>query len=298
MLEGVTLENSRVYLADMIARLFALNSYIGLQPGFVKNTFTDCAQQCVTGLHDKTGHTLTLTEACTVQEALHFVAVHVESKLLQMQRDIDQTIYKDDAHVKQEVKKLLEKIDNGFVYFWDVSDQQYLEYVAYNLQKLYDKNKTIKTQVYWKQRISRDLSGVRELEQKRQLWITENQTTTVTQEMVLNAMLYKIQPSLVAARDWIDKDTQTMGEYKKKGKSFTKAEWNTEYNVKLLENIMEYIDRSITTPGVKPAKTYMPHQEHVTHFLRPKQRGALLDGGDGGRRDITELLEQLLELSL
>jgi hypothetical protein len=89
-----------------------------------------------------------------------------------------------------------------------------------------------------------------------------------------------------------------MQEYKKKGKSFTKAEWNTEYNVKWLENIMEYIDRSITTPGVKPEKTYVPSQEHVSHFLPGRYRGALLDGGDGGRRDISELLEQLLELSL
>jgi len=298
MLEGVTLENSRVYLADMIAKLLALNTYIGLQPGFVKNTFTDCAGQCVAGLHDKTGHTPTLAEAYKVQEALHFVAVHVESKLLQMQRDIDQTIYKDDAHVKQELKKLLEQIDNGFDYFWAASAQQYLEYVEYNLRKLYDKNKTISTQVYWKQRISRDLSGVQELEKKRQLWISENQSTTATQEMVLNAMLHKIHPSLVAARGWIDQDTRTMQEYKKKGKSFTKAEWNTEYNVKWLENIMEYIDRSITTPGVKPVPTYIPSQEHVSHFLPPRHRGALFDSGDGGRRDITELLEQLLELSV
>jgi hypothetical protein len=70
--------------------------------------------------------------------------------------------------VKQELKKLLEQIDNGFDYFWAASAQQYLEYVEYNLQKLYDKNKAIKTQTYWKQRISRDLSGVQELEKKRQ----------------------------------------------------------------------------------------------------------------------------------
>jgi hypothetical protein len=59
-----------------------------------------------------------------------------------------------------------------------------------------------------------------------------------------------------------------MQEYKKKGKSFTKAEWNTEYNVKWLENIMEYIDRSITTPGVKPAQTYMPSKPHAVFQLQ------------------------------
>jgi hypothetical protein len=59
MLEGVMLEKSSTYLRDMIAKLSSLNHYIRQQPGFVKNKFTECAEQCVAGFYtyyvDETG---------------------------------------------------------------------------------------------------------------------------------------------------------------------------------------------------------------------------------------------------
>jgi len=308
MLEGVTLENGTVYVADMKAKLIALNTHIRQQEGFVKNSFTECAKDCVDGLHDKT-----LTEACKVQEALHFIAVKLESNLLQMQRDIDQTIYKDDAHVKQELKILLETIDNGFDYFWAASAEQYIEHVQYNLQKLYDKVSKIRKQVYWKQNINRYVSLVRELETKRKSWSTWRPIDQV-QKLVCNDMLDLIRPKLVAAEEFINEDTaiwelcqgkrtsipatwNTRHNSQYYSKSYEKAEWNTAYNLKLLENIIEYMDRQITTPGVQPETTWKPNPAHLSHFL-PRNKHALLDGEGGGRRDMTELLQQLLELSM
>jgi hypothetical protein len=310
MLEGVTLENGKVYVADMKAKLIALNTHIREQNGFVTNSFTTCAQDCVDGLKPRLNDN-TLTEACKVQEALHFIAVKLEPKLLRMQRDIDQTIYKDDAHVKQELKILLEEIDNGFDYFWAASAEQYIEHVVYNLQKLYNKVSTTKKKVYWKQNINTYLSRVRALETQRKDWSTWKSIPELNKK-VEDYMLDHIRPRLVASMDYINEDTanyefahglppsvparwNSAYHMQNRDKSYVKAEWNTAYNFNLLHRIIAYMDRAITTPGVKPGWT--PNPIHVSHFL-PGKRHALLDGEGGGRRDMTELLQQLLELSV
>jgi hypothetical protein len=88
--------------------------------------------------HDENGRAWFKPKVMFVEQALHLIAVDVESKLLQMQRKIDDTIYKDDDTVKQELNTLLDNIKNGFVYFMAADAQQYVEYAQYNLQKLND----------------------------------------------------------------------------------------------------------------------------------------------------------------
>jgi hypothetical protein len=239
---------------------------------------------------DKAGPGVYTPKEVKVEDSLHFIAVHVESKLLQMQRDIDSTIYKDDAYVRQELEILLGNIEKGFDYCWAASAQQYVEYVEYNLQKLYDrvlvegrlKKQTRKPQnVYWIGWISQCLLGVATLKQKVQVWINENQTKELTTDMAVNSMAKLIEPKLVLAQDDIKK-----------------AGYETAYNSKLLENIIDYIKRSITTPGVTTWIAKKPRDQLVWDFLPPKHGGALLDDGVGGRMELKELLEQLLELSL
>jgi FixJ family two-component response regulator len=142
--KGIVRSDARMaYIDRVMDDLFELNERIKNTPGFVENEWTKCVQQCVDEFyehshHDDNGRAFYKPKTTYVEKALHFIAVDVESKLLKMQREIDDTIYKDDARVKQELKTLLDNIDKGFAYFWAASAQQYVEYVRYNLQKLYN----------------------------------------------------------------------------------------------------------------------------------------------------------------
>ena len=109
MLEGAMLEKSYAYLRGMIARLSSLNHYIRQQPGFVK----------------KTGRGVyTPKQACTVEDSLRFIVVDVKSRVLQMQAEIGDTIYKDDAKVRANLQELLDGIEQGLVYFEAAQDNR------------------------------------------------------------------------------------------------------------------------------------------------------------------------------
>jgi hypothetical protein len=122
--EGVVRSDPRMaYIDRVMEDLFELDQRVKNTPGFVQNEWTKCVEQCVDEFYeywkdDENGRALYKPKTTYVEKALHFIAVDVDSKLLRMQRDIANTIYKDDARVKQELTTLLDHIDKGFAYFW------------------------------------------------------------------------------------------------------------------------------------------------------------------------------------
>jgi hypothetical protein len=106
MLEGVMLEKSTAWVQSMIAKLMRLIHHIRRHPGFVENKFTERAEQCVAGFYTYHGvdeygiGVYKPKQGSTVEGALRFLLVDVQSRVLQMQAEIGDTIYKDDATVR------------------------------------------------------------------------------------------------------------------------------------------------------------------------------------------------------
>jgi hypothetical protein len=266
--EGIVRSDPRMaYIDGVMDQLFELNQRIKNTPGFVDNEWTKCVEQCVDEFYedshrDENGRAFYKPKTTYVEKALHFIAVDVESKLLKMQREIDDTIYKDNARVKQELKTLLDTIDKGFGYFRAASAQQYAEYVQYNLQKLYDqvllqqqkkKEQRMTQNVWWIGWISQSLAKAIVLKTKVQESIDKGQAIKVRTDMALDFMEKFV---------WVKLDLAQ--------KDITKAGYDIGDNSKLLNNIIEYIERDIPNPpkgvvsaGVTTAiHNSTPGQEH------------------------------------
>ncbi len=109
MLEGVMLEKSAAWVRGMIDKLTRLIHHVRRQPGFVENKFTERAEECVAGFYTYHGvgedgiDVYTPSQGCTLEGALRFLVVDVQSRVVQMQAEIGDTIYKDVATVRTDL---------------------------------------------------------------------------------------------------------------------------------------------------------------------------------------------------
>jgi hypothetical protein len=228
-------------------------------PGFVENEWTKCVEQCVDEFYeywkdDENGRALYKPKTTYVEKALHFIAVDVESKLLEMQRDIANTIYKDDARVKQELTTLLDHIDKGFAYFWAASAQQYAEYVQYNLQKLADQVKVQRDEkkakrqtlnVWWVGWINLSLKNAKLLKEKVEESTAHGESIILRRKKTLDFMAKLVYSKLDLAQ-----------------KDITEAGYDIGDNSKLLNKIITYIERDIAVPPEGVVSTGVPTAIH------------------------------------
>lgn len=237
MLEGVVLQQCSEYLGRVISKLSALNHYIRQHPGFVKNDWTECAEQCVAGFYtyhgvDKTGRGVYRPkEGCTVEYSLRFIAVDVKSNVLQMQREIDGTIYKGDARVSVALQELVGLVDEGFVYFTAGSAREYVGYVGEKLAKLYERVRGGRTDTWWRVKLEQSVGSVNTLMQS----VDEGDKTKATIDRVLDNIAEQVEPTLLVLSE-----------------NMMNTEYATDDNSKLLHSILEYIDRGIVDKWKPP----------------------------------------------
>jgi hypothetical protein len=258
--EGVVFSDPRMeYIDRVMEDLFELNERIKNTPRFVENEWTKCVEQCVDEFyehshHDDNGRAFYKQKTAYVEQALHFIAVDVEAKLLQMQRDIANTIYKDDARVKQELTTLLDHIDKGFAFFRAASAQQYAEYVQYNLQKLYDqvflqRQKKGKEgqplNVFWVEWIKLSLKNANLLKEKVKKSIAHKESSWSRRKNALNFMEKLVYSKLDLAQ-----------------KDITKTGYDIGDNLKLLNKILTYIERDIPEPPTGVVSAGVPTAIH------------------------------------
>ena len=266
MLEGVVLKECTLYLGRVISKVYALNDTIRQHPGFVKNEWTECAEQCVAGFYtyhvdDETGRgKYKPKKACTVEDSLRFIALDVKSNVLQMQRDVDGTIYKDDVGVRVALWELVGLVDEGFVYFTAGSAREYVEYVQEKLAKLYERVRGGRTNTWWPDKLQRSVGCVDTLVES----VHEDDKSKATIDRVLDDIAEKVEPTLIVLRDGMNG-----------------TEYYTADNAKLLQSILDYIDRGIKDGWIAPT-THSSGASTVT--TQPKQM------------QINDLLDQLHQL--
>ena len=260
MLEGVVLKECTLYLGRVISKVSALNHTIRQHPGFVKNKWTECAEQCVAGFYtyhvdDETGRgKYKPKKACTVEDSLRFIALDVKSNVLQMQRDVDGTIYKDDVGVRVALWELVGLVDEGFVYFTAGSAREYVEYVQEKLAKLYERVRGGRTNTWWPDKLQRSVGCVDTLVES----VHEDDKSKATIDRVLDDIAEKVEPTLIVLRDGMNGT-----EYDRHDNSnlfmlrdyMNKTEYDTPDNAELLQSVLEYIDRGIVD-GWKPPTTH------------------------------------------
>ncbi len=258
--KGVERSDPRMaYIDRVMEDLFELDQRVKNTPGFVENEWTKCVEQCVDEFYeywkdDENGRALYKPKTTYVEKALHFIAVDVESKLLEMQRDIANTIYKDDARVKQELTTLLDHIDKGFAYFWAASAQQYAEYVQYNLQKLADQVKVQRDEkkakrqtlnVWWVGWINLSLKNAKLLKEKVEESTAHGESIILRRKKTLDFMAKLVYSKLDLAQ-----------------KDITEAGYDIGDNSKLLNKIITYIERDIAVPPEGVVSTGVPTAIH------------------------------------
>ena len=254
MLEGVVLKECTEYIGRVISKVSALNHEIRQHPGFVKNKWTVCAEQCVAGFYtyhgvDETGRGIYKPKkACTVEDSLRFIALDVKSNVLQMQRDVGGTIYKDDVGVRAALQELVDRIDEGFVYFTAGSAREYVEYVQEKLEKLCECVREGSENKWWPSRLKQSVDSVNTLMES----VSDGDKTKATIDRILHHIEEKVEPTLIVLRDCM-KET----------------EYNTTDNAKLLHSIREYIDRGIVDKWKPPTSGgTLPAQADMSILLR------------------------------
>lgn len=265
MLEGVVLEEATAYLRRVIPKVSVLNHYIRQHPEFVKNEWTECAERCVAGWYtyhglDQTGRGVYKPKAATVEHSLRFIALDVKSNVLQMQREIAGTIYAKDATVHETLQELVGLIDEGFVYFTAGSAREYLGYVQEKLEKLDERVREGRENKWWPRRLKESVASVNTLMDS----VTEDDKTKATIDRILDHIEEKVEPTLLFLRD-----------------NMQDTEYNTADNAKLLQSILDYIDRGIKDGWIAPT-TRSSGASTVT--TQPKQM------------QINDLLDQLHQL--
>ena len=265
MLEGVVLDEATAYLHRVIPKVSALNHYIRQHPEFVKNEWTECAERCVAGWYtyhgvDQTGRGVYKPKAATVEHSLRFIALDVKSNVLQMQREIAGTIYEGDRWVHEKLQELVDLIDEGFVYFIAGSAREYVGYVQEKLAKLYERVRGGLENKWWPRRLKQSGDSVNTLMES----VSEGDTTKATRAKVLDDIAQKVEPTLIVLRD-----------------NMHGTEYYTADNAKLLQSILDYIDRGIKHGWIAPT-TRSSGASTVT--TQPKQM------------QINDLLDQLHQL--
>ena len=252
--EHVVLKECTEYIGRVISKVSALNHKIRQHPGFVKNKWTECAEQCVAGFYTYHGVDKTCRgiykpkKACTVEDSLRFIALDVKSNVLQMQRDVGGTIYKDDVEVRAALQELVDRIDEGFVYFTAGSAREYVGYVGEKLAKLYERVRGGRTETWWPGKLEQSVGSVNTLMQS----VDEGDKTKATIDRVLENIAEQVEPTLLVLSE-----------------NMMNTEYATDGNSKLLYSILEYIDRGIVDKWKPPTSGgTLPAQADMSILLR------------------------------